>query len=464
MSLPVVSNIIKYSLYKYCMLILIGFIICVFCHNSFASQSFHRDIELGFSPGSVIVNQDSNAIYVADTTGNRVAIIDGAVNKVTKTINVIDTPSKLAMNHITNLIYVSHSINKSISVIDILENQIIDVVELESEPSGININPKMNLLYVSQASDDLKDTLLIIDGTNNKTTDIIEIGMHIVEIVFNASSGLIYVLSDSDPDTEVPFDNIVTVIDSNTNKIISSFLGGTTREPSVDIDVNPVTNRIYVSTTGFAVNTIKVFDGENNENIATIDFNKMGDIIDISKIAVNSTTEQIYVIKNRSIDNDSLCLVEGLSNEIIRCIDNVGLELFDIAVNSGTNNVYVADKGTGRLSVFSDNPIIIPPNNECEAEIIDVVPDEITLKNGEKKDFNVKLTSKDGCSVENVSVNARINLLGRMSINISSFSALTGSDGIATFSVTAKSNYGNARVVFSANELKKLVKVNVSRR
>ena len=327
----------------------------------------------------------------------------------------------------------------------------------------------MNLLYVAQASNDLKDSLLIINGADNKIIDIIKIEMRIVEIAFNASSGLIYVLSDSDPDIDHPV-NIVTVIDSSTNKTVSSFVGGLAREFSVDIDINVKTNRIYVSTTGFAVRTIEVFDGNNNENIATIDFNKDAKVDDILnggnivKIAVNSTTNQIYALENREVNNDRICLINGISNEIINCIDNVGQDLFDIAVNPVTNNIYVSDKGADRLVIFSDDPIIIPPMEDCEAEFMEIIPDKITLGKGENKDVNIKLTGKEGCSVKNVTINSRINLLGRRSITLSSSSILTDSNGNATFSISAKSNHGNARILFSTNELKKSVKVNISRR
>ena len=115
MKRPEVFYLIMCCLYKYSILMFIGFFICLYYHNSSTAQSFHSDIELEFSPDSVIVNQDSNKIYVADIGSNRIAVIDGAINEVTNTINVIDTPSKMDINHLTNLIYVTHSNSKSIS-------------------------------------------------------------------------------------------------------------------------------------------------------------------------------------------------------------------------------------------------------------------------------------------------------------------------------------------------------------
>ncbi len=457
---PEVLNFSICCLYEYIMLALFVSFVSIYCHSTVTAQPVFTNIELGFKPGNICVNPNNNNIYVADIENNSVAVIDGGTNEVIKTIETSDIPEKIGINTISNRIYVTHFINKSISVIDSLENSVIDIVKLENAPSEIGINSEMNLIYVGQVSNDLNDTLLIIDGEKNKIIDIIKMGMRIVNITVNTSSGLIYILSDSDPNSEIPFDNIVTVIDSSTNKIVSSFVGGITREPSVDIDVNPETNRIYVATSGFAIRgIINVFDGDDNGNIASINFDGF-----IDNIKVNPTTNHIFALKRPVFSDENVCsidIIDGHSNEIINCIGNAGHGLFGIAINPVTNNVYVSDKTAARLITFSDAPIIIPPKEDCQAEIIEIVPDRITLRKGAEIDVNIKLTDNNGCPVINTGINAIINLRGRRSITLSSSNALTGTDGSATFSISANNNQGNARILFSANKLRKYVNVKI---
>ena len=463
MSLHRTFNFIMYRFYKYSIPVLVCFAASLYFNNGSTAQMVQTDVELGFNPGRVIVDKDSNNIYIVNGDENSIVVIDGTVNEVKKSINVIDTPAMIGIDNVINNIYVTHPSSKSISVIDSLENRVIKVIQLEKELAGISVNSEMNLLYVVQRSFDFSDTLLVIEGDNHEIINTIDLGMQVVDIAFNEVTGLIYVLSDSDSDFEIPFDNIVTVIDSSTNKILSKFVGGTTREPSIDIDINPETNMIYVVTTGVAVKTIEVFDGRDNENIGTIDFAENPDIGDITKITVNSTTNQIYLIDNQAVDNDGICLIDGDFFQIIDCINNLGQELFDLAVNSENNNVYVTDKGNGRLVVFSDEPIIPPPKGDCETEVIAAIDNKIILQKGKKRDINIKLTGADGCPAENVKVEAKINLRGKRVITLSPSTELSDSVGIATFSVTAKRNYGNAIVTFSANELKELVNVNIAR-
>jgi len=67
-------------------------------------------------------------------------------NQIVDTIPVGDTPRRIVVNPNTNLLYVSNQIANSLTVIDGATNQVIDSIPVE-QPYEIMINPKTNKIY-----------------------------------------------------------------------------------------------------------------------------------------------------------------------------------------------------------------------------------------------------------------------------------------------------------------------------
>src|ERR671939_346978 len=76
-------------------------------------------------PTSVDVNSATNTIYVTNSPGNRISIIDGKGDKVVKTLMIgnysyspNNIPSAIAVNPSTNMVYVTNYRLNSVSIID----------------------------------------------------------------------------------------------------------------------------------------------------------------------------------------------------------------------------------------------------------------------------------------------------------------------------------------------------------
>ena len=85
--------------------------------------------------------------------------------------------------------------------------------------------------------------------------------------------------------------------------------------------------------------------------------------------------------------------------------------------------------------------------------------------NSQKKtssDVTVTVTGANGCAVEGESVTATINSAGNKRISISPSSGETDENGQAIFTITAKKT-GNARVTFSAGDLRESILVKVTK-
>ena len=74
-------------------------------------------VNVGASPYQAAINTTTNKIYVANSGGNTVTIIDGATNN-TSSVTVGNGPSGLAVNMATNKIYVPNFADGTVTVID----------------------------------------------------------------------------------------------------------------------------------------------------------------------------------------------------------------------------------------------------------------------------------------------------------------------------------------------------------
>jgi DNA-binding beta-propeller fold protein YncE len=126
-------------------------------------------------------------------------------------------------------------------------------------------------------------------------------------------------------------DTSIQVIDGSSNTVVA-----TVPTSSAFIAVNPATNLIYFNP---GAGRVSVLDGATNQIIATI-LTASDDTV--QSIAVNSTTNRIYVSEN-GLDAGSLTVIDGKTN-------NIGTLLFPkvcdpriVAVDSVLNRIYVGD-------------------------------------------------------------------------------------------------------------------------
>lgn len=113
----------------------------------------------------------------------------------------------------------------------------------------------------------------------------------------------------------------------------------------IGVAVNEKTNRIYV--TNFLSNTISVIDGATNTVIKTIDAEAEAPCA----AAVNSATNKIYVA---NCNAGLVTVIDGENHTFVTSIP-VGPNTKGIAVNSVTNRIYVTTEGPYDLEVIDGN-------------------------------------------------------------------------------------------------------------
>lgn len=156
-------------------------------------------IGVGASPvGKPVVNPLDDKVYVQ--VGNRVAVLDGGTNAVVGMVSADPgaNPAGLAINPLTDRIYVPNSGANKLIVIDGNTDAVTRLPDA-AVPTGVAADPISNQIF---ATDGLG--LQVLDG-NGKTITALPLGQPLDSLAANPADGKIYGLRRSD--------NTVTIID-----------------------------------------------------------------------------------------------------------------------------------------------------------------------------------------------------------------------------------------------------------
>ncbi|PYR41673.1 MAG: hypothetical protein DMF93_07865 [Acidobacteria bacterium] len=80
-------------------------------------------------------------LYVADSAGNAVTVIDPATNAVTTTIDVGISPSHVAVAPAASRVYVTNTGSNTVSAIDTSIQDVVATIPVGDRPSGIAVSP-----------------------------------------------------------------------------------------------------------------------------------------------------------------------------------------------------------------------------------------------------------------------------------------------------------------------------------
>jgi YVTN family beta-propeller protein len=121
---------------------------------------------VGGTPGPMVADTVLDHLYVADTTGNRVAVLNSKTGAVLTTLATGLTPTAMALNPATHAVFVANTgASGSVVVIDGVHDQIATTIgSLPVGATSISVAPQTNVVLVTfEAS----NALSVIDVANN---------------------------------------------------------------------------------------------------------------------------------------------------------------------------------------------------------------------------------------------------------------------------------------------------------
>jgi YVTN family beta-propeller protein/predicted outer membrane repeat protein len=264
-------------------------------------------------------------VYVANSTGNTVSVIDGPTNTVTATVTVGDSPQAVAVNPVTGQVYVANAGDTTMSVIDGATNTVTATVTVGESPQAVAVNAVTGQVYVANIN---SNNVSVIDVATNTVTTV-PVGSGPTAVAVNAVTGQVYVANEGS--------NNVSVIDGATNAVTTVTVGS----GPFAVAVNAVTGKVYVA--NLLGGTVSVIDGATNTFAATIAVGS-----DPFAVAVNGVTGQVYVANGT---DNTVSVIDGPTNAVTATVA-AGSFSRAVAVNPVTGRVYVANGGSGNVSVI----------------------------------------------------------------------------------------------------------------
>ncbi len=308
----------------------------IIVHDAFA-DAVTNTIPVGTYPTTTAVNSNTNMIYVANTQSGTISVINGTTNAVVSTINLLTTPYGIDVNPTSNVVYVAENTawqpnpKAVIQVINGSTNQVVATITPQLYPYDLRVNPTTNKIYVLENSgfqtNGPTGAIQVINGTTDDITTTINTGsLPNHGIALDPTTNKIYVYN--------------MVIDGTTDTIASQISGLC----SYGLAVNQPTNRLYSTCSG----SVQVVDLSTNTVIATVSAGAFG-------VDVNPTTNKIYVTDPGNSNNyTSVAIIDGSTNTVMQKI-TVGNGPSGVAINSHTNKAYVTNQGSNTVSVIDGN-------------------------------------------------------------------------------------------------------------
>jgi hypothetical protein len=307
------------------------------------------------APVGVVVNPNTNTVYVsnsvdvADPTLNpspkAMTIMDGNTDTVSTFVQVpIANPGLLAINPATNKIYLSSVVGFGVGL--------AALDEATNTTTSFKVNVPLTSLVLNSSTNKIYGLSGGGGGGTLYLVDAISGGVSTISAGEGSTNSLFSPLIDVNPITNHLFvggsPNVLN-IDGATNTVVDAFAAA-----SSAVAVNPVTNKVYIG----IPSGVLVYDP------ATLSTTSVSGTLVPLSIAVNPNTNTIY-----SLGASSLQVIDGATNTVTTSVslgttgNQVSKLVFDPVLNkiyaiesssgTGTSGLYVLDGATNALSTVA---------------------------------------------------------------------------------------------------------------
>jgi YVTN family beta-propeller protein len=287
----------------------------------------------------VAVNSQTNAIY-AIGANNRISVINGKINKTIASVLVGHSPSDLVVNPNSNRVYVSNASDNTVSVIDGKTNKVITNIVLWNakviQTGQIALNSATNRVYTISQDSSVLHPVFVIDGNSNRVAARLD-ACTPESIAVDQSRNLFYVATSS-----LCPDNI-WVFDGSTNQVINSYTVGGFGHRLQDMWVDETNNRLLIVDTYYG--KLLFVDASSGVTVGSVaGFQRIEDVDGflnrgLAVVQDEATNSVSYIDTNTFQITDTLTVGTGPKG---------------VAVNQTTGLVYAANYDDGTVTVLSD--------------------------------------------------------------------------------------------------------------
>jgi DNA-binding beta-propeller fold protein YncE len=209
-------------------------------------------------------------------------------------------------------------------------------IDIGGQPGTPAVNTITNMIYIPNSG---LNTLTVISGSSGGIVTDIPVGPGPLAAAVNPTTNLVYVSTSS----------AIDVIDGSSNTVATTV---PVSSPG-SIAVNSATNLVYFLS---GASDVSVLNGSTNQIDGTV---HVGLACCSQGIAVNSTTNRVYVSERPFLSESELVVINGSTNKF------VSFELPGVSspgapvVDSQLNRVYISDDSLGGLYVINGSTVTV---------------------------------------------------------------------------------------------------------
>ncbi len=168
-------------------------------------------IAVGTLPVGIVVTPDGSKVYVANVNSNNVSVIRTSTNTVIATIPVGAGPSGLAVTPDSSLVLVTNETSNTVSVINTATNTVIMTIPVGTNPVAAVVTPDGTKAYVANSG---SGNVSVINTTSLMVSTTVTVGTTPLFLAFGPGAKNLYVSNFSS--------NNLSVIQTSTDTVIAT--------------------------------------------------------------------------------------------------------------------------------------------------------------------------------------------------------------------------------------------------
>ncbi len=319
---------------------------------------------------NVEIDETRNKIYGLDSAnGTLLQVIDGSTDSLLTPITIRESITKAAVNSDTGIVYTKKFIQfgsffggeqdtLGVFVVNAPLNMDTDTfIEVTAGLEDIAVNPSTNKIYTTNTLN-MVGMLVEIDGSSNSISKNIDISKNPGNIAIDSKNKKMYIATQDNVDVIDTSDNMLGIEGS------VSIVG--IRDGS-KITANPNTERTYVSDSSndtTKVHVINIMSLVETTSLPIDVFSGLSKNGSVGGLAINPNTNKLYIGYSDSDSGEAkVVVVDGETNTVDSVISLGQTSVYDIAVNSSTNKVYVRTPSDIKVLKGAEGNTLTPPSS-----------------------------------------------------------------------------------------------------
>ena len=222
------------------------------------TEKLIKKVEVGEHPAHIVFTEDGKYVLVTNNEDNNVSVIDAKTYKLINNISVGKGPHGFRISKDSKFAYVANMGEDTVSVVDIENNKELRKIKVGKTPVTTAVTNDGKTLMVTINAE---NTLAIIDLATDKVEKI-AVGVGPAQVYIGTDDKYAFVANQGSKESP---SSTVSKVELATKKVIATIEAG---KGAHGVVTSPDNKFVYV--TNMYDNTISVIDNNTNKVIATV--------------------------------------------------------------------------------------------------------------------------------------------------------------------------------------------------